>query len=322
LIPTEATKDIMNDATQLPTYPNDELANLDLPGLVNLMTADEDRVPRNVIDECARRGDTMVEQLSGLVDDSRDWYGELSGEWWLKLHAVMILGLIPTERAGLLLVKLMRRMSREEDTNLQGWLAGRWPALFRNKPESVFPALRALCEDRATDWYIRVNAIETYVATQHGRGNDALEQSLQWLAGIAADEQEDWEVRLLSGNDLLDFPRPQYRPLLENLASLQSGLGVHFNQDDVERAYASASDKPGWEHFKDPWRFYTPEEITARQERWAKEDAKREANEFAEDYDEMYFNDPYVREMPKVGRNDPCPCGSGKKYKKCCLLNE
>src|SRR5262249_32263931 len=23
------------------------------------------------------------------------------------------------------------------------------------------------------------------------------------------------------------------------------------------------------------------------------------------------------RERPKVGRNDPCPCGSGKKYKKC-----
>ena len=25
------------------------------------------------------------------------------------------------------------------------------------------------------------------------------------------------------------------------------------------------------------------------------------------------------RDGPKVGRNDPCPCGSGKKYKKCCL---
>jgi uncharacterized protein YecA (UPF0149 family) len=23
-------------------------------------------------------------------------------------------------------------------------------------------------------------------------------------------------------------------------------------------------------------------------------------------------------DAPKVGRNDPCPCGSGKKYKKCC----
>lgn len=25
-----------------------------------------------------------------------------------------------------------------------------------------------------------------------------------------------------------------------------------------------------------------------------------------------------VREKNKSGRNDPCPCGSGKKYKKCC----
>ncbi|MEQ4539398.1 MAG: SEC-C metal-binding domain-containing protein, partial [Billgrantia sp.] len=27
---------------------------------------------------------------------------------------------------------------------------------------------------------------------------------------------------------------------------------------------------------------------------------------------------PVRREGPKVGRNDPCPCGSGKKYKQCC----
>jgi SEC-C motif-containing protein len=27
---------------------------------------------------------------------------------------------------------------------------------------------------------------------------------------------------------------------------------------------------------------------------------------------------PYVRSTPKPGRNDPCLCGSGKKYKKCC----
>jgi preprotein translocase subunit SecA len=26
-------------------------------------------------------------------------------------------------------------------------------------------------------------------------------------------------------------------------------------------------------------------------------------------------------DQPKVGRNDPCPCGSGKKYKKCCGKN-
>ncbi len=28
-------------------------------------------------------------------------------------------------------------------------------------------------------------------------------------------------------------------------------------------------------------------------------------------------NKPYVRNQAKVGRNQPCPCGSGKKYKHC-----
>jgi preprotein translocase subunit SecA len=27
------------------------------------------------------------------------------------------------------------------------------------------------------------------------------------------------------------------------------------------------------------------------------------------------------KKTPRVGRNDPCPCGSGKKYKKCCGKN-
>ena len=33
---------------------------------------------------------------------------------------------------------------------------------------------------------------------------------------------------------------------------------------------------------------------------------------------EIEKNKPFHREEPKVGRNDLCPCGSGKKYKKCC----
>lgn len=28
---------------------------------------------------------------------------------------------------------------------------------------------------------------------------------------------------------------------------------------------------------------------------------------------------PLVRDYKKIGRNDPCPCGSGDKYKNCCL---
>lgn len=40
------------------------------------------------------------------------------------------------------------------------------------------------------------------------------------------------------------------------------------------------------------------------------------------DYDKymhQFVTKTLVREHTKVGRNDPCPCGSGKKYKNCCL---
>ena len=33
----------------------------------------------------------------------------------------------------------------------------------------------------------------------------------------------------------------------------------------------------------------------------------------------VYGKEPVRRAEPKIGRNDPCPCGSGKKYKKCCM---
>jgi len=31
--------------------------------------------------------------------------------------------------------------------------------------------------------------------------------------------------------------------------------------------------------------------------------------------------EPIKRDSPKVGRNDPCICGNGRKYKKCCGKN-
>jgi len=46
---------------------------------------------------------------------------------------------------------------------------------------------------------------------------------------------------------------------------------------------------------------------------------------FSKDKGRWYFEDgheapqtPFRRKEPEPGRNDPCPCGSGKKFKRCC----
>ena len=52
-----------------------------------------------------------------------------------------------------------------------------------------------------------------------------------------------------------------------------------------------------------------------------REDAffRKEGDEWFYEEGNVYAKQPVRRETPKIGRNDPCPCGSGKKYKKCCM---
>jgi hypothetical protein len=53
-------------------------------------------------------------------------------------------------------------------------------------------------------------------------------------------------------------------------------------------------------------------------ERLRKQAAERKSAYAYNPYDPPPLNLPFIREEPKIGRNDPCPCGSGKKWKKCC----
>lgn len=66
-------------------------------------------------------------------------------------------------------------------------------------------------------------------------------------------------------------------------------------------------------------------EFTARYREKEKLVEHHEIAEFARKDGTWFFLDgnpvrpvQSIRQGPKTGRNDPCPCGSGKKYKKCC----
>jgi len=68
-------------------------------------------------------------------------------------------------------------------------------------------------------------------------------------------------------------------------------------------------------------------EFEASYERDGLRDIHRETARFIRKDDKWFYKNgdvapnTVVRIGPKTGRNDPCPCGSGKKYKHCCALN-
>ena len=55
--------------------------------------------------------------------------------------------------------------------------------------------------------------------------------------------------------------------------------------------------------------------VEKEEEEYRKSEERREAMKAAKELPERQY---YPSPAPKVERNDPCPCGSGKKYKKCC----
>jgi hypothetical protein len=60
----------------------------------------------------------------------------------------------------------------------------------------------------------------------------------------------------------------------------------------------------------DPWDDLEAEEDKEDEEFW---------DSPISDFEPSVFTETVRRTSPKIGRNDPCPCGSGKKYKKCCI---
>jgi len=89
-------------------------------------------------------------------------------------------------------------------------------------------------------------------------------------------------------------------PRGELVASIRQRYGAHLTREAVKAIEETEADL-----IREP---YQPEE------------ERTSVYELAcEGFQVEQPDEPYVREEPKLGRNDPCWCGSGKKYKKCHL---
>ncbi|HVO65029.1 MAG TPA: preprotein translocase subunit SecA [Syntrophales bacterium] len=109
---------------------------------------------------------------------------------------------------------------------------------------------------------------------------------------------------------------------LLSMDHLKEGIGLRgYGQKDPVREYQ----KEGYEMFMDMIHRVKEDTVEklciVRIQR--EEDIEEMQEQASQDYvlsrgEDMSVSSTVKRETKKVGRNDPCPCGSGKKYKKCC----
>lgn len=177
--------------------------------------------------------------------------------------------------------------------------------------------------DRTSDWFERSHAIDGLAAITISNP-DLEEEIFRFIGSIFTDKYEERDVREAAGNVLLDFKREEYKDALlafgqeeDDLHSKDFFYTASFVKSDVLEAFGPG-EKDLWHYTRDWLEFYDEKEIRKRQERWEREDREHIEREMKEKEKLLHPGSPFVHKSPKTGRNEPCPCGSGKKYKKCC----
>jgi len=114
----------------------------------------------------------------------------------------------------------------------------------------------------------------------------------------------------------------QWKDNLLAMDHLKEGIGLRgYGQKDPVREYQ----KEGYDMFMDMIARVKEETVQKlcmvqirREEEVQKIEEKRRQDYIMSRGEDTPAPATIRREAAKVGRNDPCPCGSGKKYKKCC----
>jgi SEC-C motif len=293
-----------------------EIASLSNEQLLAVLSAFGHDVPPVYIDELYLRGSKIEDTLLQLLDDEAIWTAsEEEGAYWMPVHLILALGKLTSEQAGFAIANAIRRYERD-DVEVLDWVSSFWLALLENKPGSVLNSFASTMLDRSAPGYLRLVSMQVTTMTAKRLGAEELNDHFALLAGVVADSSEELPFRQQVAAQLLEFPRPQHRAALEQLADVCSEQGVMYSGTDVLAAYERGHDTPEWERLKDPWVFYSEEAVQARYVEDPEDLAELEEL-FGEEI-ESELGVPFIRDTPKIGRNDPCPCGSGKKYKKCC----
>ncbi len=110
---------------------------------------------------------------------------------------------------------------------------------------------------------------------------------------------------------LTDFVVATYHPSCNALAekeAIAQSVDNHWTRLEVVSSESGSNDDEGYVTFN-AYLIENSQEICLS-----------ERSRFIKEEQQWYYIDGELSEVPsaKVGRNDPCPCGSGKKFKKCC----
>lgn|GEM_PF-1829913 len=300
-------------------------SHLSIQELLSKLEKLGDQVPMELAQAILVKEQDAVIPLRDILQDDDYWEAE-GNKQWMPLHAVKLLGMLADPRAIPQLVNTLILAYDGDDD----WIMEDLPTVFGCiGPPAINPLeefIHAYDGDNKF-WWSRSAAAEGLVAIAMNHPHEQ-DRILTFLHGLFSEEDDSEFLSFLVGS-LLDLGDTSSFPILEE--AFDRGIIDEFiiNRDDL----VYEKKVPRNFYNKDLLHFYDPGEVAKRKARWEKEKDERERNH-AKKREEReksiaielkrleianILNERNVLPITgKVGRNEPCPCGSGKKFKKCC----
>jgi len=297
-----------------PKFHHDEINNLYHFGM---------RIPRAILEEIlALPRPSLIADLEGVLQDAGDRYGYFEKSdnqdetHSFPLHAMFLLAALKATES---LPRILEFMEADQDF-LEFWLGD-------HKTITLWQVVYALGLNQleVLRRFLLKPGIYTYSKTM---ASDALCQMLLHnperrpeILGLYSDVFQTFvqssEDENLVDNDLtglmicdaIDCRLPELIPLIKTL------YDKHFVAQGICGSYEAVETA-----FQIPPKYDTRKNIMSIYDLY--EDILTTWSGYREDkgFSSFYKTEPILPAVSeKIGRNDPCPCGSGKKYKKCCM---
>ncbi len=286
--------------------------------LLNELCASGTKVPDGLPEEIIARGESIVDGLGEALLDEHNRDDDATNEMhWMRNHTFMLLGLIGSPKAAPYILDYFRLdldwddMLTEDGDNVLGRLG----------PEAI-DAIMEYADEEDRDTILQGVAMEGLVNVGFSHP-EVRERIVQYFRqSLASSQDEERITSIVDSAIYIDDPELQ---------------------KDVDRAFDTGQvdpfviDKEYVEEFHTrytPWKtergdfdlmYYFSREFFDKCELQEKKNRERRKKYEASRLNRIAPNEPsetYYRPTPKIGRNEPCPCGSGKKYKKCCGSNK
>jgi uncharacterized protein YecA (UPF0149 family) len=310
---------------------------MDAQEIMKILAHDEYKFPREALEQAIAKRDEIIPHLLGSLERVvSNPEKVIEEEDYSHLYAIYLLAQFREKRAYPLIVNIASLPAKTVDILLADTITEGLSAILASVCDGDTSLIESLAENRAAEEYVRSAALHSLLVLVACEIRTR-EEVMQYYASLFRNKLEKehsfvWDGLISCATDL--YPEEVYEDIKK---AYENDLADEWVADlDWINKQMTLGKEALLSKLKED--NHLIEDTIQEMEGWAwhtesADSPEKELNDLLSEillsrnldnppkidanFEENKAQMPY-RAPKKVGRNEPCPCGSGKKYKKCC----